>query len=688
MKLHFQQYYWRWLKNFFVLFAMIAFVLSGFRLGFALTFGDFQNLIQHPHDLIKSFWLGLRYDIMPLAYIFALPFLILHLACFLPGKRNIRFVRWLLTTMLTIGLIALMWLYIFDYAFYSYFQEHINVLFFGLFEDDTLAVLQSIWKNYNIPLWSVVIFFSHYGIYKLTRIMFSPYDFDLKRKNHYLKMSIAFVLGSVFLAYAARGTFSRLPLSIEDAHISKDEFINELPLTGALTLNRAIKIRKVFGQGEYNYLTQNGFKNWQEAFEVAFGRKPHSSSIAESLMVKTPINPVLEQRKPHVVMLVMESFGTYWNDLDNVEFDLLGELRTHLADGLYFKNFLPAENGTIGSMVSIATSQVLRPGARFLSESSFMATSLSSAVNRPYQEKGYDTHFIYGGKLGWRNLGKYLAHQKYDHLWGAEEMKEAMPELANFEARDLGNEWGIFDEYLYAFIEEQLRTASKPQFFLVLTTSNHPPFEFPSTYKPLPLSLTPERASRLTISEDLARKRFLALQYANQKAGEFIGRIRKSPLSDQTVISLTGDHSYWIAKGVGGEQEFKRYAVPFYISLPKDLTPARVDLSRFGSHEDMFPTLYHLTLSNQKYVGIGENMLKDETYAQNGSGLVADKNGAYHHEKFWKWRDKDQLILEESQATPELQALKRKSEALISITDEYLKEEKIRKPSVEGNDRP
>src|SRR5690606_13408754 len=119
-----------------------------------------------------------------------------------------------------------------------------------------------------------------------------------------------------------------------------------------------------------------------------------------------------------------------------------------------FNNFQPAENGTIGSIVSVATSQVIRPGARFLSESQYMKTHLRSAGHLPFKDQGYDTNFLYGGKLGWRDLGKFLQAQGYDHLWGAEEVKEAMPELNNINAQELGNEWGIFDEYLYAFLAE------------------------------------------------------------------------------------------------------------------------------------------------------------------------------------------------------------------------------------------
>jgi phosphoglycerol transferase MdoB-like AlkP superfamily enzyme len=273
-------------------------------------------------------------------------------------------------------------------------------------------------------------------------------------------------------------------------------------------------------------------------------------------------------------------------------------------------------------------------------------------------------------------------------LWGADEIKEAMPELNNFSQRDLGNEWGIFDEYLYSFIDEQLRTATRPQFFLVLTTSNHPPFEYPSSYMPRKMDFSSEFLSRLTVDADLAKKRFHGFQYANQKMGEFLTKIKKSKLNDQTVVALTGDHSYWIAKNVGHDQEFKRYAVPFYIRLPEAYKPANVDVQKFGSHEDIFPTLYNLTLSDQTYTKLGQDMLTEHSDAINSSGIFANKAGAYHNGKYWKWASLEEQILVETSETPELLQLRRKAGGLIGLTDSFLKHEKNRKPSDGDNDRP
>jgi phosphoglycerol transferase MdoB-like AlkP superfamily enzyme len=680
MNLSFKNFYWRWLKNQTLLFILMLVLLSVARLAFSVAFGEWDELMSNTQAFKHALFLGFRFDLMPLAYINFLPFLAMNLGYFLPTKFTIRQIRFLNVSVLFLGYAFLGWIYIFDYAFFSFFQEHLNILFFGFFEDDTVAVLTSVWKNYNLPLWGSVIAISHFALIRLIRFLFSPFDFDLKARKFDYRMIVAFVVGIVSLSFMARGNFTRLPLSIEDAHISSNDFINKIPLNGVVTFNRAMKIRKAFGNSNVNYLKKYGFQNWQTAFEAGYHKRP-KSELLESLKTRTSSNQDLKRFPPHVVLVVQESFGSYWSDKHSSQFNILGSLEPHLKQGILFKNFLPAENGTIGSIVSVATAQPIRPGARFLSESDLMKIPLSIAGEIPYKNAGYDTHFLYGGKLGWRDLGKYLKIQGYDFLWGADEVKEAMPELTNIDPKDLGNEWGIFDEYLYSFIEEQLRTATRPQFFLVLTTSNHPPFEFPSSYNTLPLEFDEQTLEKLTVSEDLAKKRFLGLQYANHKMGEFLTRIKTTALADKVVLAVTGDHSYWIAKGVGHDEEFKRYAVPFFISMPERLRPQSYDPENFGSHEDIFPTLYHLTLAEQEYVKLGENLIEEEGIALNSSGLFASKKGAFHHGTYWTWSDSAPQILKSSEETEELKKIRQRAEALIGLTDSYLKEEKTRKRS-------
>src|SRR5690606_13838881 len=120
---------------------------------------------------------------------------------------------------------------------------------------------------YNLFLWLSIVFFLHFGLYRFIKFLFSPFDFDLKAKLHHGRALLTLVSGLIIIAFMGRGNFTRLPLSLEDAFISDNEFINEVALNGALTLNRAIKIRKTYGKDKFDYLKSYGLKDWQEAYQ-------------------------------------------------------------------------------------------------------------------------------------------------------------------------------------------------------------------------------------------------------------------------------------------------------------------------------------------------------------------------------------------------------------------------------------
>jgi phosphoglycerol transferase MdoB-like AlkP superfamily enzyme len=657
-----------WLKTLIYFYLTTLLVLTLTRLGFISFFGDWSEVLKHPLELSKAIFLGLRYDWIPISYMFALPFIVLHGIQFTKSEAVVRVTSKFFHFYFFVFYSFLVWAYVFDYGFYSYFQDHLNILFFGFLEDDTKALLITIWKNYNIPLWLSVIILGHYAFYKFLTQFFRKATFKLVPSRGIAKSSI-FLFGLVALAFGGRGNFTRLPLSVEDAYISTNQFINKLSLNGFITFNRAIKIRKQFSRADVSYIKEMGLGSWQEALkssERVIKDDQHFLPNLEHITTKKTFTA------PHVVLVVMESFGSYWFDRQSADFNFLGDLDRHFKEDILFERFLSGENGTIGSILSVGMGQVIRPGARFLSEGEYMRTSLTSSSAVPFGRAGYDTHFVYGGKLGWRDLGQYLKAQNFYQLHGADEIKEQMPELNSI--RDLGNEWGVFDEYLYSFIEKKIQNATRPQFFLVLTTTNHPPFEFPRTYKPLPLELTPERMNELTVDKEIASQRFLALQYSNQKFADFISRLKSSPLKDNTVVSLTGDHSFWLAKVIPEKNYFKKNAVPFYIYAPAHIRPKTYDAANFGSHEDILPTLYELTLSETRYTKLGEDLLNEDGVAINSAGTVGSKRGVMIDARPFCWVDSNYTELKS--CSEDLSFLWQYRSGIIGITDEFLRETK------------
>lgn len=105
-----------------------------------------------------------------------------------------------------------------------------------------------------------------------------------------------------------------------------------------------------------------------------------------------------------------------------------------------------------------------------------------------------------------------------------------------------------------------------------------------------------------TLSEKITQANALnslsSYTYANDEFGKFLNQIKDSPLKDTTIIAATGDHR---ARDLSIDERAEKafaYSVPLYIFVPQSLRKnLHYDSKAIGSHKDIFPTLYALSLS-------------------------------------------------------------------------------------------
>lgn len=661
---------------------LLMLFLMACRLMFIGLFTELVVLKKNLGLTFEAMFLGMRYDLIPIAYLVSVPYLLVFTGFIFPREGWLRGIANFNRVWLSLGFLLLLAIAVCDLGFYSHFQDHINVLFFGLWEDDTMALLTSINKNYRLWLWlpmlsllSILYIWGFFHLFRRERI-----DLFYARPIPREELGLVFVAGLVILVFLGRGNFTRLPLSIEDAYISDIESLNELSVNGVIALNRAMRVRREFGKENVRHLHAQGYQSpGAAAADVLIyrGMSPESAQAlgVEALRARTPENTAVAALHPHVVVFMMESFGSFWWPQQE-QIPFLDAFATHVKEDTLFLNFLSSENGTIGSFVAIASGLPLRPGARFLSEGEYLRTPLASDAHLPYKKAGYTTRFLYGGKLGWRQLGAYLQNQGWDVLEGADQLKEVMDLESKIKPVDLGNEWGLYDEYLFQHVQEELAKATTPQFFLVLSTSNHPPYETPSTFKPTGLQkLSPEMQRLMGRSPDDVLKRFRTLQYANRKLGEFMTSIKSSALKDNTVVAVTGDHSFWVGKDEGRPGLVRKYGVPFYLYLPKSLRPAQWDPTRWGSHVDIMPTLYNRTLSSAEYWAFGVDLFSTPGAAVNAFGIVAGTAGAVMGGNSYCWKgDPSEHWLQGCPSDPQKEILRNYQRGIIGLTDEFLRE--------------
>ncbi|MCO4754582.1 MAG: hypothetical protein KC478_08865, partial [Bacteriovoracaceae bacterium] len=107
------------------------------------------------------------------------------------------------------------------------------------------------------------------------------------------------------------------------------------------------------------------------------------------------------------------------------------------------------------------------------------------------------------------------------------------------------------------------------------------------------------------------------------------------------------------------------------IYAPEHIRPRSYDKTKLGSHEDIFPTLYNLALSDTPFVAFGEDLFSpSESYAL-GASIYASKEGLVYRGEKYNW---GQMPKVESKSELKLDNLYRTYRSSLSVADFYLRQ--------------
>ena len=606
-------------------------VMSLFRVIFFLYYNPLNDNSPFYNDIINSFILGARVDLTVIAYIQAPITLIFILLYYIKSDRLINFTSKYIKYYLFILYLICSLLLVSDFGFYSYFKDHINILYFGLFEDDTYALMITMWENYNVVMiLSVYVFFLTILFYFISKIM-NKSDKNINSfigiKNSILIFTLIFIINFI----AVRGSFGMYPLGKMIPNISENSFINNLSQNGVRAFFKAYKIRKEYKNNDYDLIKITGFKNnIDEAFKIYKGNNSFDKeNLLNNITYKTSVKKDIKDY--NLVVIMVESFGMPILKYNNGSFNIMGDLKQHFEQDTLFTNFISSGDGTISSLDSLILNIPRRPGSFAFAQSKYKQTSFDYSPAFVFKKDGYESSFIYGGDLTWRDLGGFIKYQGYDNTYGKMNIFNQIKNI-NMDKDEYFHPWGIFDEYLYDFLYKKLDSSDKKQFLFALSTNNHPPYDTPKDYKIKPLEISEDLKSHITADLDLIQKRFNSYQYALDSVGKFLTRIKNNPkLSNNTVVVITADNNT-----IAGNMNYDKKSllnsknIPFYLYIPKDLKDTLIiNTTVFGSHKDIFPTLYNILLSDSSYISIGSDMLDKNArhVGVNRSKVIASKNG-------------------------------------------------------------
>lgn len=490
------------------------------------------------------------------------------------------------------------------YYYFQLYASKIDIFIFGLKDDNTRAILSIILSDYPIiKVLFIAIFFSGFCFWLNTKIL------NLNLKDIRIN-TIFFILLNVLLVYAyivaLRGHFTYNALRASSYEFSIIKAFNEISTNPLMAFSWAYKEYK--NQREFENVDINQLKHLEETlfpmFDTTLTNKHHA--------------------KNHIYLNIMESFGLNLLDFSNEKHNFLGNLEKHFKQDYVFKRFLSGANNTIESFNRLV---FLSPYT--ISNGKYQKEILSYTPLQIYKNAGYKIIFVYSGNSSWYNLGNYFINQGVDEIIDENTLMQDFPQ-----AKKTKHKYGIADEFMYKKIYSIFENAKSPTFVISLSISTHRPYIHKSKK---------ELFSETTLDEKFLNQFIIdnpidalnAYVYANDEFGIFLDYIKESKFKENIVIAATGDHRF---RDINMDMNFQKafaYSVPFYLYIPDDLkNDIYYDQNRIGSHKDILPTLYNLTLNNTKYLSLGgRNMLapiKDERLEFGFNELVwIDKNGVY-----------------------------------------------------------
>mgnify|MGYP003371806746 FL=1 len=337
------------------------------------------------------------------------------------------------------------------------------------------------------------------------------------------------------------------------------------------------------------------------------------------LFTKTPQSPLVREQKPHIMVNLMESFGSNLLFFHSKDLDLLGSLKPHIQEDFFWERFLPYENGTAPSL-----SFLFFGSPTTLSKSNYSRHYLSYSPIETYKKQGYKVVFLTSGNRSWYAMGDFMLTQRVDLILDEIVLQKHYPESIK-----TSNSYGILDEYMYRAAFEILQDSTQPLLILALTTSNHPPY--PNVEKTISENAIPKELNARLNKDKIALLNTYA--YANNAFGEFLESIKQSSFKNKVIIAATGDHREREVISDASKEKALSFGVPFYLYVPKNYQHnISYNPKRVGSHKDIFATLFALSLDSVEYLNLGgKNMLSKESEENFGYNVSVsiDHNGIY-----------------------------------------------------------
>tara|TARA_Y100000766_G_scaffold156581_1_gene134465 strand:- start:890 stop:2761 length:1872 start_codon:yes stop_codon:yes gene_type:complete len=535
---------------------LLVFVIASYcRLVFTLN-----NLSYFSELNISTFFYGLRFDLVSIAYLFS-AFFIFSLIPF-KNQEN-RWKRRLMIIFFQIGLNITLLSNFIDTIYYNFTFKRSTGDIFNLINtgnEFTRLIpqfLKDYWLIVVVYIFSVYLFTFLYN--KLNKIG-SP--LFLNGFKSWTTQFLGLILGIGILIVAARGGTQLRPLNMADApRYAKGAEV-------AVLVNTPFSILLTFqkpGVERITYLTQ-------EELQTLYNPE-------------IKLNGIGGYKGRNIVVIILESFAE----------EYIGQISkkttyTPFLDSLIKESYV-FQNNRANGLKSIEALPSIFSGLPSLNNTSFIlspyASSRLNSLPELLNKKGYQTSFFHAGETGTMAFDAYCKNAGVDNYYGLEDYPN--------KKEDYDGYWGIYDEPYLQYFSKELNKMKQPFFSSLFTLSSHHPYSIPKKH------LNRFKKGTLKVHETIG--------YTDYALKQFFNTAKKEKWFKNTLFVLTADHP--------AQSEYKyykinagRFKVPLVFYDPNG--NLKGSSNKTSKHADIPSTILSLLGDSSTFVSFGQDLFAPE----------------------------------------------------------------------------
>ena len=460
---------------FFFVAAKIGFMLYQHG-GHDFTFTDMLQVIGH----------GLSLDLSTSLYIIAVPFLLVAASLWL------RIPKWCFRIYYAFAAVLLSLAFVADTSLYEFWQFKLDASCLSYLETPTEAMASVSTGYILLRLLCLMILVG--GIYWVYDKLTPPFQ-RLASKIQKFSASLATLLLIPLIIIGIRGGLDESTTNIGQVYYSQNQFLNHS------AVNPVFSFFASFEKTATNNVTYHFMED--KACELIVSELYNTKSVG--------IDTLLTTQQPNIIVILLESCGGQFTEISG-RTDITPNLNRLAHEGIYFTNCYAnswrTDRGTLctwSGYPSFPTMSVMKMPSK--------SRSLPNIARTLQQERGYSTHYLYGGDINFTNMRSYLVAGGFSDLtWKDDYTKEEQTSA----------KWGVRDDITFQTLTELTRTMRQPFLIGYSTLSSHVPWDVPIHH----------------FDDEVLN----AFYYLDQCVGDFIQQLRQSDLWNNTLVIMLPDH--------------------------------------------------------------------------------------------------------------------------------------------------